>query len=84
MPDPRVWPCCRHSANAVTLRRQLRKWHDVMKDKVVTLMGTDLVRYKVGRKQRQLRNSTSESTLSVRRLRKYKYKVCLPLCRCAP
>ncbi|KAJ9505745.1 hypothetical protein QJQ45_029246, partial [Haematococcus lacustris] len=26
--------------------RNLRKWHDVMRDKVVTLMGTDLVRYK--------------------------------------
>jgi hypothetical protein len=27
-------------------RRQLRKWHDILRDKVVTLMGTDLVRYK--------------------------------------
>ncbi len=27
-------------------RRQLRKWHDLIKDKVVALMGTDLVRYK--------------------------------------
>ena len=26
--------------------RQLRKWHGVMREKVVTLMGTDLVRYK--------------------------------------
>ncbi len=30
----------------VCVHRQLRKWHDSLKDKVITLMGTDLVRSK--------------------------------------
>ncbi len=35
---------CAHST--LHLHRQLRKWHDALTDKVITLMGTDLVRYK--------------------------------------
>jgi hypothetical protein len=44
--------------------RQLRKWHDVMQDKVVTLMGTDLVRYKVSKSHSERYRRTQASYTS--------------------